>query len=187
MLWGGVPGSSPGGNPHGWSCRELVEYFSTRNPTDQVDGTLIGSLTRCSSRGRAFQFVQGRVTPWSHATGFASDLALGTADTAASTARGATVIYGAGYKPTQFYPDNRTVASGFRWRVWSRATAIGVGTTKTCAPGNVHCSETTQTITYSRVRQLCGRPTFTRFRYSKWPVRGQLEVLASNVCSWIAG
>ena len=25
------------------------------------------------------------------------------------------VIYGAGYKPRRFYPDNRTVASGFSW------------------------------------------------------------------------
>ena len=67
VVWGGVPHSSPGGNPRGWACRELREYFSTGNATRQDDGTLIGSETRCTaSHHRAFRFTQGQVTQWSH-------------------------------------------------------------------------------------------------------------------------
>lgn len=67
VMWGGKPHETPGGDPAGWHCRELREYFSTRNHTQQDDATLIGSVTRCTSRKRAFRFTQGRVTRWSHA------------------------------------------------------------------------------------------------------------------------
>jgi hypothetical protein len=39
---------------------------------------------------------------------------------------------------------------------------------------------------YTRVRRLCGQLTYTRFRFSKWPARGQL-VDDGGVCHWISG
>jgi len=100
-------------------------------------------------------------------------------------AGGHVVISGAGYKPRRFYPDQRTIASGFRWSTWSRTRAVGTGTTKTCAPGGLSCSTTRQSVTYTRPRRACGALTFTRFRYSKWPARGQLAV-DGNACIWQA-
>jgi hypothetical protein len=97
------------------------------------------------------------------------------------------VIDGAGYKPRRFYPDNRAVASDFHWRVWSSKRAIGTGSTKTCAPGNVECSTVRQSMTYTRPRRICGHLTFTRFAYSKWPARGRLNVILPGICGWYTG
>jgi len=101
----------------------------------------------------------------------------------ASTQR--VVIYEAGYKPARFFPDNRTAASGFSWRVWTTKEAVGSGTTKTCSPGQVACSTVRQIMTYTRPQELCGRLTFTRFRYSKWSNRiGRLEQISPSFCHW---
>ena len=106
------------------------------------------------------------------------------ASDALSSTGASPVIYQAGRRPAHFYPDNRTTASGFRWQVWSSTEAVGTGKTKTCAPGSVDCSTTTQSITYSRPRRMCGALTYTRFRYSRWPTSGYLSQIAPGICSW---
>jgi len=52
-----------------------------------------------------------------------------------SRRRRALVISGAGYKPRRFYPDQRTIASGFRWSTWSRTRAVGPGQQRPARPG----------------------------------------------------
>ena len=67
LMWGGVPGTTPGqASPSGWQCRETNEYFSTGDPTQQDDGTLTGSVTRCTSGASAFEVTAGRATSWGH-------------------------------------------------------------------------------------------------------------------------
>jgi hypothetical protein len=98
---------------------------------------------------------------------------------------GPPVIYEAGYKPQRFYPSNRTLVSGVHWLVWSKTRAVGVGTTRSCGVGGVNCTTTQQSIVYTQPRQACGVTTFTQFRYSKWPTRGELSVSAhGNLCIW---
>ena len=67
LMWGGTPGLTPGGNPPGWNCRETFEYFSSGNPTNQDDGSLTGSVTRCTLGRASFVVTMGKVTPWGHA------------------------------------------------------------------------------------------------------------------------
>jgi hypothetical protein len=67
LMWGGVPGTTPGNtSPPGWTCSETFEYFSTASPANQDDGSLTGSVTRCSSGSASFVVTVGRVTPWGH-------------------------------------------------------------------------------------------------------------------------
>lgn len=92
----------------------------------------------------------------------------------------------AGYKPTKWYPDNRTLAWDFHWSVWSSSEAIGTGMTKTCAPGNLDCTTVRQTITYTKPRSMCGVMTFTHFHYGNWPATGVLDQVGTNppLCLW---
>ena len=65
LMWGGVRGIRAGRtSPPGWRCREVREYFSTGNRAQQDDGTLTGSVTRCSSGSWLFQVTAGRRSRW---------------------------------------------------------------------------------------------------------------------------
>jgi hypothetical protein len=98
-------------------------------------------------------------------------------------------ICGAGFKPTQLYPDLHTTMTNITWLSWTATQAVGVGTTKTCAPGNVDCSTIGQQITYYDPVSMCDMTTFTHFRYSVWKGEGSLQSMGNDaqgkpVCQW---
>lgn len=67
LMWGGVPGTTPGRTaPKGWRCEQIRQYFKTGNRHRQDDGTITGSVTECFSGKKAFQVTAGHVTRWSH-------------------------------------------------------------------------------------------------------------------------
>ncbi len=94
------------------------------------------------------------------------------------------VIYGAGYKPRRFYPDNRTVASGFHWRVWSATRAVGAGSDENAFPGRcqLHHGSANDDVHTNTSDVRHGH--FTRFRYAKWTVHGYLAQIAPDFCRW---
>lgn len=109
---------------------------------------------------------------------------------AASVSTKRVVIYGIGYRPTHFCPDNRTCVSGFSWSIWTATAAVGRGTTRSCSTGGFDCSTVRQSMIYFRPRTMCGRLTFTRFRYSgaqegdaSGAVLGRLERVQRE-CHW---
>lgn len=64
IAFGGIGRNGPRVNPPGWTCRQLTEYFATRDPRRQDDGSLTGSVTRCDSGDNWFRVTMGRVTRW---------------------------------------------------------------------------------------------------------------------------